>query len=187
MVKMNKGIRSNRFWVLVWSIFFLIVAAVIIVVQFSQSQTKTGTNPEELTVSSLTCESDGLAYPFLTSDGSTHKSLKVVATFSGGLLRTISLQQMLYYNDAESIRRSETENHAAMNISFGENELDPDSLEANYATLSDGMRFGIYGVFSRMKLAEFQYFLLGQVENYTYDYVRLTYEGLGMTCSEEDV
>lgn len=172
----------NRFWVLVWSIFLLAVAVVVVVAMMSQRQTKSGSNPEEVKVQSLTCESDNVIYPFLKYDNSVQKNLKIIATFDGDKIDTISLTQMLYYADEETVIQSEGENHAGMNMSFGENGLEADALEANYAKLKDGLRFGIYGVYDKMTEAEMQYFLLNNGKERTYNDVKLTYEGLGMIC-----
>lgn len=184
---MERGIRFNKFWIFVWGIFFMIVIIIAVTALFSQKQTTTGSNPGETAVKSLTCESDSYYYPFFKYDNSTKKHFKIVATFSDQAFRTISLQQMLYYNDEEETKNSEALNHAAMNISFSERGMDADALGANYAMLKEGLRFSLYGEYEHMKTNEVDYFLLGESNSYDYEYLKSTYEGLGMKCASTNV
>ncbi|MBQ6461583.1 hypothetical protein IJJ36_04140 [Candidatus Saccharibacteria bacterium] len=182
-----RGLKSNRFWVLIWGCFFAVIAIVLIVSLLSQRRLIMGGDIEDTHIKSLTCESDSYLYPFFVFDQSIKKEFKIILTFDERSFKTISLQQMLYYDDDEYIKQSETKNHAAMNISFGENGLKADALDAVYARRKDGMRFGIYGVREGISDNAMRYFLLDEAEGYDYDNVKLIYEGLGMICTSMNI
>lgn len=184
---MSRLEKTNRFWVLMWGIFFATLAGLLVFVIFSQNETKSGENPEMTSVQSMACESDSIFYPFFTFDESSRKDLKIMVTFDNENFRTISLRQTLYYDDEDLVSQSEGHNHAAMNISFGENGLEADVLDANYATLEEGMRFSLYGVFNKMRPAEMQYFLLDGMKDYDYKTIRAKYEGMGFACKEDNL
>ena len=178
-----RNLNSNRFWVLMWGCFFALIAIVLIISLLSQRLVTISDDVEDVYIKSLTCEADNYLYPFFVFDQSIKKEFKIIVTFDEESFKTISLQQMLYYDDDEYIKQSETKNHAAMNISFGENGLEADTLDAVYARRKDGMRFGIYGVREGISDEAMKYFLLDEAESYDYDSVRLIYEGLGMICT----
>lgn len=145
---------------LMWSLFFAVVAFVLIASLLSQRQTSSGGGTEIVKIKSLTCKTDNYLYPFLKFDESDKKELKIVATFGENDLKSISLQQTLYYNDVNLVSQSEGENHAAMNVGFAENGLGADALGANYAKLSNAMVFGLYAVGDEMNETAMKYFLL---------------------------
>lgn len=183
----ERHIRANRFWVLVWSIFFAIFAIVITISLASQRGVKRGENPDAVYLSSLTCESDEYVYPFLVFNESVRSELRIIAVFGDNEFKTISLQQMLYYDDDESIKASEASNHAAMNISFGDNGLEADALGANFARIQGGMRFGLYETRDKIDDEYMQYFLLDRVDGYDYEHIRQAYEELGMICEGANI
>lgn len=177
-----KGIKSNKRWVLFWCAAFVIVFAVVMISFSSQRQITVDDGPTVKSVESLTCESSDYLYPFFVYDKSDRKSFRVLATFNGGVLRTISLQQYLYYGDEASVTASEADNHVAMNRSFGENGLVADGLNATYSRMQDGLRFGLYAVYEQMKNVEMQYFLLDGLNEYNYENLQQQYEKIGLQC-----
>ncbi len=181
----EKGIKSNRFWVLVWGIFFAIIAFLIFVSLFSLRKEKSGENLEAVHIKSLTCTADDFLYPFLVFDNTNKKDFKVVATFDGDKIKSVSLQQMLYYDDLDLTKQSEGENHAAMNLSFSENGLGADALEANYAKLRDGIKISFYGTYEKDGETGMKYFLLNKVKELSYENVKQEYEKLGMDCESK--
>ncbi len=187
MDRVERHIRANRFWVLVWSIFFAIFAIVIAISLASQRGVKKGENPDAIYLSSLTCESNEYIYPFFTFDESVKSELRIIAIFGDNEFKTISLQQTLYYDDDESVAASEAVNHAAINISFGDNGLEADALGANFANTQGGMRFGLYETREKIEDEYMQYFLLDEAGGYDYEHVKRAYEELGMTCEGANV
>ena len=181
----EKSIKSNRFWVLVWGIFFAIIAFLIFASLFSQRQEKTGENSEAVHISSLTCTADDYLYPFLVFDNANKKDFRIVVSFEGEKIKSASLQQMLYYDDSDLIKQSEGENRAAMNMSFSENGLDPDALDANYAKLKDGIKISFYGSFERDGKTGMKYFLLDESKEYNINSAKQSYEALGMNCESK--
>lgn len=177
----------NRFLILVWGLVFSVVVVILLASFFSQNKFESGSRTEVIKQTrSLTCESDQYLYPFFEFDESDRKELKIVVTFDDEMFKVISLQQTLYYSDPELIVQSEAMNHAGLNVSFGENGLETDTFEANYAVLEDAMRFGIYGERNSIKDVGMQYFLLEGVDEYDLEHFRQAYENLGMVCVGED-
>ncbi len=118
---------------------------------------------------SLTCEAEGMQYPFFEYDNSTKKTTKINATFSGNKLDTISLIQELYYNNSDEIARSEAENHSALNLKTQGEGLGPDAFGANYAKLSDRLKFSMYAKAEKLEYETVKYFELDWVESGTYN------------------
>ena len=185
---MNKGKEIlNRFLILVWGLIFAVVVIILLASFFSQNKIENGSRTEIIEqTKSLTCESNQYLYPFLKFDESDRKELKIVVTFNDDTFKVISLQQTLYYSDPELVMQSEAMNHAGLNVSFGENGLETDAFEANYAMLEDAMRFGIYGERNSVDDVGMQYFLLETIDKYDYEQIRNAYENLGLICVGED-
>ena len=178
--------KSNRFLVLIWSVFFGVISMGLAVSIFSQRETKSGSNEDEVHVKSITCQSDDFIYPFFKDDEIVDEEFKIIVIFDGEIPRTLSLQQVLYYNDIESIKRSEAENHAIMNNSFDNDGLGADAVNATYSLLSNGMRFGLYGVYEKMSEIEMKYFLLEGVEQYDSETLKSAYEKMGLRCIDSN-
>ena len=172
-------------WILIDSAIFLVGVGLFVWVLTNENRQEIDLGTEGaggVKNKSLTCKSDSLAYPFFEHDESTSKMLKIVAPMNGERLHAISLQYMLYYDNNELIERSESDNHAAMNLDFANNGLQSDALSANYAKLSDGLRFSLYQTMEQMQEMEKQYFLLEKNEVYDIDKLNQTYSALGMNC-----
>ena len=182
MSRLDSFERSNRIWVLIGSVVSLAVAVVLISSLMSAKRSDSGEVIGEIKMDSITCESDKVAYPFFEYDDSVSKLLKVTAMSDGDNLHSVSLQYILYYNDEESILRSEGGNHAAMNMGFYERGLGSDAINATYSRLSNGLRFGLYQTGGDLSETEKEYFFLDGLMKYDVDTLSALYNGMGMNC-----
>ena len=66
----------------------------------------------------------------------------------------------LDYSDQDTLSFSEARNRAAMNESFRNDGMKPDSLDAKYGIMSDGMQFSIYAKSSDINEKTLKYFML---------------------------
>ncbi|MBR3132095.1 hypothetical protein IKG33_01640 [Candidatus Saccharibacteria bacterium] len=184
MRNIEKFEKRNRRWVLIGSIVFALIAIVLWIALLSPRKVETGERKTEISkVESMACEGSDTIYPYFQFDNSTRRNLKVVATIEDNKIRSITLQYMLYYNDSELIKRSETENHAAMNLAFAKKDVDGTKMNATYAKLSDAFRFGIYKTTEEMTTAERDFFLLDGVEGDDIAILSQRYNQLGMNCT----
>lgn len=169
-----------------------ILAAIIIVLLtllLSGKTTTTGNYPDNENNKSLTCVSNDINYPIFTYDNSTKKEAKINILFSKDSIRSIALTYSLYYGDATSIIASEAHNHAAMNISFGANNLGTDALNAKYAKLENRMQMNLYATNSEINNVALRYFLINIDNDPTPDTVssyKAIYEDEGMNCEESE-
>lgn len=181
--KIKKGIKSNERWVIFWVIVFFLVAVGIAWSIVSQRQITRDSGGTIAKVDSLTCKSNDFLYPFFEYNASDQKEFKIITTFANGTIRSISLQQMLYYSDESLAKQSETENHSAMNLQFKKDGMEADSLDASYSLMRDGLRFSIYTTADNLVGAAAKYFLLDNVSGNNLDAVKQAYEAMGFECT----
>lgn len=168
----------------------LMVAAIAVCVTLSmQGKTKVTDNtagPE--TSEALTCEVEGVVYPFFKYDESEKKTTKINAIFQDGVMSTISLIYSLYYNNSEQIVKSEAENHAALNLKMQNEGLGPDAFDANYAKLKDRLKLSLYAEAKKLNINTVKYFELDWVESGKYNMatVQANYEDRGFKCVAKD-
>ncbi len=168
--KPKKRKKSKTNWPATIGTSLLLTAIVLILCFFLQGETKVTDSGTTVEASkSLTCEAEGMQYPFFEYDNSTKKTTKINATFSGNKLDTISLIQGLYYNNSDEIARSEAENHSALNLKTQGEGLGPDAFGANYAKLSDRLKFSMYAKAEKLEYETVKYFELDWVESGTYN------------------
>ncbi len=168
--KPKKRKKSKTNWPATIGTSLLLTAIVLIICFFLQGETKVTNNDVAVEASkSLACEVEGAQYPFFKYDNATKKTTKVNAIFNGDKLDTISLIQELYYNSSDEIVRSEAENHAALNLKTQGEGLGPDAFGANYAKLSDRLKFSMYAKAEQLKYETVKYFELDWVESGTYN------------------
>lgn len=179
----NKVIKHNKYWILFWSVFFGVVAVLLVVSMSSEHKTVSGSNPENYEIESLSCESETVSFPFLKYDESDRKQLKIVVAFDADGIRSISLQQMLYYSESEKIELSASENHAAMNIAFNDDGLSADALGANYAKLTDGLRIGLFAKSDELNKSVYKYFMLDGLSDMGREDIKKAYENIGLRCN----
>lgn len=147
----------------------------------------TNTDQTSIKSSSLTCISGDIKYPFFEYDNSTKKQLKIIASFFDNSLKVITLNYELNYDDVNEINRSEAQNHAAMNISFGKNGFSTDAFNANYTKMSDSFRFSLFTEGSNINSNSGRYFMMNTEElPTTLQQYKTFYSGVGFRCVIED-
>ncbi len=185
--KPKKRKKSKTNWPATIGTTLILTAIALLLCFFLQGETKVSPNKTILETSqSLACEAEGIQYPFFNYDNSTRKTTRVNATFSGekSELNTISLIHELYYNNSEAIERSEAENHATLNLKTQDEGLGPDAFGANYAKLSDRMKFSMYAKASELKYETVKYLELDWVESGVFNLptIEKIYTSKGFTC-----
>ena len=183
--RIKKAIKSNERWIMVWIMLFSGLAGWLVWMILSQNHSYVSKEPEVMTVKSLTCTSDSYLYPLFLYDESDKKDFKIIVSFAGDEIRTISLQEKLYYGDKSKIIASESVNHAEMNNSFGRDGLQADALGASYSEMDDGLRFGLYENYNKLDEKSIKYFLLDEKKQFDYNGIKKAYEELGLECSAE--
>ena len=181
--KLDRRVESNRRWIGFWALVFAVVAILLYISIFSQSRVDIGSEDKVMEVKALTCESDDYFYPFFIVDESDDKNMKIIVTFMGEKIRSISLQQMLTYEGLEASTGSEAVNHSSLNEQFGADGKDADSFEASFSAMSSGLRFGIRSDFDKLNSGDMKYFLLDSVVDYDYNRIKQAYEKQGFVCN----
>ncbi|MBQ7202184.1 hypothetical protein IJS18_02240 [Candidatus Saccharibacteria bacterium] len=167
----------------------VVVIVIIVLILMRGTTTTSGGYPNPESTKSLSCNSDTFVYPFFKYDNSTKKNTTITATFENEKMNRISLTYTLFYPTKEEVVKSEAENHAAMNISFSNAGLGPDSFGANYKELvSDpsalALAMTMTTLADNIRDVGAKYFMLEDIENkdYTLNDVRSTYRSAGFRC-----
>lgn len=176
--------KKLKFWLVSVGLVLLIIIAISALILFFTKGNVVVTGEYQATesVRSIACEARGLGYPFFKYDNSIDKTITVKATFNNDSLNTIALVYMLYYTDEATVKTSEAENHAAMNLRFQSEALGADALGAKYARLTDGMKFSLYADKSEMNGRTIKYFLLDNISDYGIKTLIDKYQMLGLNC-----
>lgn len=179
----------KKYLPIVGVILGVVIIVIIILILMKGTTTESGGYPSPESTKSLACNSETFVYPFYNYDHSSKKDTTITATFENDHLSRISLTYTLYYPTKDQITTSEAENHAAMNISFSNVGLGPDSYGANYRQLlSDSsamaMAMTMTTLADNIRDVGAKYFMLNEIENkdYTLNDVRTTYRNAGFRC-----
>ena len=124
----------------------LCTLAIILLFAFLMKGTTivSGSYPENVRDNSVICSSSSFNYPFFRYDSSLEKYAKISILFNGDNLKSISLIYTLFYSNEIGAKTSEAQNHAAMNIHFGEDGLGGDSFSAHYNINGNKITMNIY-------------------------------------------
>lgn len=147
------------------AIVLLVVVIVVVVIKMHGEVKTSGSTPADVTAQSLLCESNIVKYPIFTYGNANSRNTKINASFYDNKLNSISLTYTLYYDNADRIKASDANNHAAMNISFGSDGLDADAFNAHYSRMSDSLQMGIYASSTEFNSVAAKYFLIEQKED----------------------
>ena len=175
----------------------LILVSIVSILCFAMNGQTTYSDQQvsTTTTKSMTCSTSIANYPIFKYDGSTRKSMEIVTIFdSNDKLNKISLVYELYYPDNDKIEQSEAENHAAMNIDFGQNGLEADSLNATYSKLKDRFKISLTADANEISPTTAKYFLLDTSEQdsnkqwetgggYTQSTIQKIYASKGLKCT----
>ena len=180
--------KSNlKLYAIIGTMIIVIVIAIIILSFLLKS--KTTTNKENITSIKndfLRCEATDIDYPIFTYYNSNGKTLKIDLIFNDDKLKTIALEYTLDYSDRSIVATSEAHNRAAMNISFGKNNLDTDEFNAKYTKLDNALRMNLYANDSDIDYITTPYFMInadGSELPKTLIEYQLNYEQQGLSCT----
>ena len=137
----------------------------------------------------LVCQADGRDYPVFNFDNSSSKSLKINAVFNNDELESISLYYKLNYANEELARKSESVNHAAMNLSFYDDEMKTDDLNAKYSFVDNSFQMSIYAKKDELNEKSLRYFMLYniyEVKSLTKEKMAKIYNEAGLNCEIKD-
>lgn len=139
-------------WLVSSGVFLCVLAIISLFVFLMRGNTTiSGNYPENVKDNSIICNSDNFDYPFFRYDNSLEKNAKISILFNDDSFKSISLVYTLFYNNEIGAKTSETQNHAAMNINFGESGLGGDSFSAHYNINGNKMTMNIYATSSDLQ------------------------------------
>lgn len=185
-MKNNSGGGKTKWLILIGVILILIAGILLLCFLLKGEVTTSGNWPEPETTESLSCEIIGLDYPFFEFNNSTKETTEINAVFKDDELDTISLVQKLFYDNVDSITKSEAINHASMNLSFADSNLDADAFKANYAKLSDNLKMSLFAERKELNNLSAKYFLLDEAHGqYDRPVVETLYTTKGFSCTTE--
>lgn len=182
--------KSKRYiadWPLLFFLLFVIIIIIFLIWLFTRDNvTTTGNNPEIESVDSVVCDISGIEYPFFDYDSSSKKTTKITVTFKNKNLDTISMLHTLQYANTEDAQKSETLNHAALNISTQNAGLGPDILNAHYAIVSNALQLLLTAKAKDITSTTSKYLLLNSPDNerYTKSNILRNYKNKGFSCEE---
>lgn len=167
----------------------LIVVAVVLLLILFLLQGKTTTTDSQNGIESLktvTCEAEGLDYPFFAYGNADKEETVVKAIFdSNDKLSMLALTQTLYYGDSEMMQRSETENNGAMDVAFSQNGLEMGALDAKYSKILGAFKMSIYADKGKINGRSLKFFLLDELnysDNSSQQKVSQIYADKGLKC-----
>ena len=131
----------------------------------------------------LVCESGITAYPLFNYDNSYKKSLKINAIFKSNKISSISLIYKLFYDNQADIDKSESINHAALNLLSQGEGLGPDVYDAKFSKLTDGLQLSLYASGNNITEKALKYFMLSDLTApYTQEKTARVYANKGLDC-----
>lgn len=181
-MKVPRG-NDTKKWFMVVGIALIAIAIITFLAFLMHGEVKVdGAYSGLKETQSMTCNVDGMRYPFFRYDNSIDKKTFINIIFNDDALESISLVYTLNYSNNEDIRASEAENHGAMNLRFQAEGLGPDALGAKYACLSSEMKMSLYATKSEVNAKTDKYFYLNDIDGYTLSSIQKAYERLGFDC-----
>lgn len=173
-------------WLVLTGLMLIMVAIVATILFFLNGQTViTGEFESRKVSETLVCKAKDVAYPIFAFNEADDKLLKINTVFEDENLSSISLMYKLDYSDQDILSFSEARNRAAMNESFRNDGMKPDSLDAKYGIMSDGMQFSIYAKGSNINEEILKYFMLDGVigiNQLTKEKLAELYNNVGFNC-----
>lgn len=164
-------------------IFVIIIA--IIINSLRGNTTYTGSFDNGKKTDTLVCYSEQVSYPIFNYDNSSSKSLKINVVFENDKLGSISLYYKLNYPYEEMAKKSESVNHAAMNLSFYDVGMKTDDLNAKYSFVDNDFQMSIYARSTDLNEKSLKYFMLSsiyEVKNLTMEKLAKIYNEAGLDC-----
>ena len=173
----------------IWTFLILILifgAVLAILISGMSGQITVTGGGEDYTVSeTIVCESETTAYPLFTFDNSDSKNLKINAFFEDDVLHSIALYYRLDYSDIDMAKKSESVNHGNMNLSFYDDGMETDDLNAKYSFIDNSLQMSIYIKSDEFGQKPFRYFMLNNIynaEKLTKEKMAKIYNEAGLDC-----
>lgn len=176
--------KKGRLYVV--GLMFILVAIVLMVVFFLNGETWVNGSWEGIKVTeTVTCESDAVAYPIFSYNNADGRLLRIVATFTNKTLDNISLMYQLKYSNTTLAEKSDAENQAAMNISFGNNGFHAYAFNTKFSNINGVFQMTLYAKSEELNDNALKYFLLDDLQDagrITQDSVMEVHAGNGFNC-----
>lgn len=178
----DEKVKSGWFYYLVGVI--CVVLVVILVILFLLSGRITiNTGADSSTVKSVTCEGEGLMYPFFTYDNAKSKSTKIVASMNNNdKLDSINLVYRMEYDNPKQVSESNAVNHVDISKQFAFDSLEYDSFNARFSDLNNVMQMTLYAENRELNGITAKYFLIDGTSVFTINELTKAYNGLGLDC-----
>lgn len=182
--------ENQKGWLTIAGLMLVLIAIVSIVLFLLFGETRvTGewsTKPTE----TATCESSEVIYPIFKYNDADSRSLKIITTFVDDILDSVSLTYQLKYNDLALAEKSDAENQAAMNFSFGDNGFNPNAFDAKYSNINGVFQMTLYAKPENLSGSALKYFLLDGLnvtKTYTQDSIVKAYANRGLNCVYKEI
>ena len=154
----NKNIRIT---LLVAGIAFTLIS-IIAVIAFLMYGERTidYSNPAPIHNEILSCIHEGYNYPFFSFDYSLTKTAKVQFIFNENRISSATLKYTMKYGDEDMAIRSSDLNRSALHTSFGDNNIQPGSLNESYMVQSNTFIMTLYAENNTINNYSQKYFLI---------------------------
>ena len=186
-MKKEKSQKNNFNSALICVIVLCVVIFGLILFFTTGKTTTTAPSSEHTEFSkSVACESSSVDYPLFEYDSSNSKTLQINAVFKNDKLDSVSLMYKLVYDNKDLANKSESINHAAMNVSFGQNGLGADALGATYGKSKNNFQMSIYATDTDLNGQTLKYFMLDsdtEPEEYSQEKLAEAYNSQGLKCN----
>lgn len=183
---MENSKKKSRFRIdfVATGVLLIVVAVVCLLISLTNGKTTiVNTYDNAKGRDSVVCESNITTYPLFSYDNSDSKTIKINAVFDSDRLISISLVYKLKYSNQSEIRKSESVNHGALNISLQNEGFNPDAFEAKYSKLEDGLQLSLFASGDEISSKALKYFMLdGLTPSYTQEDFRDIYVSQGFNC-----
>lgn len=180
-----KKTKDDSKWRLILAVVILIifmVAAGLIRLTNGKTTITSGENNNE-EVSTLTCESNEIAYPFFTYDDSEAKELKINAVFKDDVLDSISLVYALTYANEDEAKKSELKNHIDFEVGIQDEGIRREDLNSDHQIMDNVYQLSMYNSGNDMSNKIAKYYLIDFLsEDYTQAKVSKSIVGHGLDC-----
>ena len=180
---------KKRFaWITPTCILIIIASLIALLYFFTQEKISTyGNWTQSENAESLICKSGVTDYPFFNYDNATKKSMNISIKLENDKLDAISITHVIYYDNKDSVNRSESINHATMNFSFQKDNLTSDAFNANYIIINNNLQVSLYATAEEINRTSAKYFMLDELSEDSYSESSLIriYSNKGLNCTSK--
>ncbi len=186
--KIKKSKKTD--WLGTVGLSLILSASVLIVWFFLRGQTTIrGDNPDNKTSESVSCEIEGIEYPYadLTGMAKADKTTMDVNIISNDRkVSSISLVYKLFYSDIEKAAGVEGKLSFTVSRNMSLDGLGSDGLGASFVAANGVARMSLYATLEELNSMDSRkYFLVKSATNSVDDFVK-DYENQGFECVEKN-